>query len=334
MLNLNLNTLSSKLTEQPRGIFTPRFSASFFLYGGGGHGGNAVDPVNPGTGAVGGGGGAGMVVSGSITFVPYLEYTVTVGTGSQSISGSAGFSQMEGWDFNETRPIKAYAGGGQNGNPGDVYRKGGNSGDGYYQTPEGTSSYSAYTGGTGTTQNIAGSIFTAAGGGAGSGQNGVNGVVNQNPAANISGGGGSGSLATIEDYDPSVIAPGPATTYLSSSLGAAGGGTGGGPGQDGSPFGSVGPRGFYGGGAPFNTPFESSGFSYGAGGAGASISATTPAGAGYQGTLIITYCGQPKLDVVNGTTTFDGTNTVHIFNTGSGTFTYANHYLNLPVCGY
>lgn len=331
MLNLNLNTLSSKLTEQPRGIFSPRFSASFFLYGGGGHGGPAVDDVNPGTAAIGGGGGAGMVVSGSITFVPYLEYTTTIGTGSQSISGSAGFSVMEGWDFSETRPIKAYSAGGKNG---EEKGEGGDSGDGYYQTPEGTASYSAYTGGSRVVQNLSGDIYCAAGGGAGSAMNGVNGTVSQSPGGNISGGGGSGSLATIETYDPSVVAPGPAIQILSGSIGAAGGGTGGGPGQNGLAFGNVGPRGFYGGGSVANTPFDASGFSYGAGGAGASISATTPAGKGYQGTLIITYCGEPKLDITNGTTTFDGTNTVHIFNTGSGTFVYANHYLNIPVCAY
>ena len=329
MLNLNLNTLSSTLTEQPRGIFSPRFSASFFLYGGGGHGGNIGAQYS-----VGGGGGAGMVVSGSITFVPYLEYTTTIGTGSQSVSGSAGFSVMEGWDFSETRPIKAYAGGGQNGSGDFGANNGGDSGDGYYQTPEGTASYSAYNGGAATSANLAGAIYSAGGGGAGSAMNGIDGVIGQNPQGNISGGGGSGSLATIETYDPSVVAPGPSVQILSGSIGAAGGGTGGGPGQNDLPFGVVGPRGFYGGGSVANTPFDASGFSYGAGGAGASISATTPAGKGYQGTLIITYCGEPKLDITNGTTTFDGTNTVHIFNTGSGTFVYANHYLNIPVCAY
>lgn len=331
MLNLNLNTISSKLSEQPRGIFSPRFSASFFLYGGGGNGGPAVDTVNPTVGAIGGGGGAGMVVSGSISFVPYLEYTTTIGTGSQSISGSAGFSQMEGYDFNETRPIKAYAAGGKNGEEQGV---GGDSGDGYYQTPEGTASYSAYIGGTRTLVNLAGDLYCAAGGGAGSAMNGVNGTASQTPSANISGGGGSGSLATIETYDPSVAAPGPFGQILSGSIGAAGGGTGGGPGQNGLAFGEVGPRGFYGGGTsvPDEAGIGTNAFSYGAGGAGASISATSVAGKGYEGTLIITYCGEPKLDIINGTTSFDGTNTVHIFNTGSGTFVYANHYLNIPVC--
>lgn len=76
MLNLNLNTLSSKLTEQQRGVFTGLVSASFVLYGGGGGG-----STNNGGG---GGGGAGMVVSGALHIVPNVTYNVIVGSGASA----------------------------------------------------------------------------------------------------------------------------------------------------------------------------------------------------------------------------------------------------------
>jgi hypothetical protein len=49
-------------------------------------------------------------------------------------------------------------------------------------------------------------------------------------------------------------------------------------------------------------------------------------GAGTRGVVIISYPGKLKAFVTNATTTFDGTNTVHTFNSGSGTFLYTVPY--------
>ena len=322
MLNLNLNTLSSKLTEQQRGVFTGLVSASFVLYGGGGGG-----TTNDGGG---GGGGAGMVVSGALHIVPNVTYNVIVGSGaSASLFNSssnnptkAESSWMYGSNIVSTNPFTASAGGGFCAGTGSAgpsgtwaYRAGGASGDGFvYLSPSVSSSYPSYTGGP---VNLTSGL---AGGGAGSGQNGFSGSIGE---------GGSGSLIisssfqTFGYYSASIVV----SPYSGSdgtieyALGAAGGGGGarlslstepaggffGGSGQAGSPGG-------------FNTP---NGFGPGGGGAGLGFGGA-PAGNGGDGRAYIIYCGLPKMDVTNATTTYDTVHnrTIHVFNKGTGSFQF------------
>jgi hypothetical protein len=294
MLNLNLNTLSSKLTEQQRGAFTGLVSASFVLYGGGGAGSPA---------SKGGGGGASMVVSSSFHVVPNVTYTVMVGAGG---SGSVAYPVLNGEDsflygFNQLAsiPLSAKAGGGGAANG----QTGGPSGDGYvYLRPGVSSSYSGYPGAPAELSAAAG------GGGGGSAANGL-----------ISGDGGSGalvassSLQTFGYYSSSYV-----TSYIqtplqiSYALGAAGGGAGGG---------NPGGGGFFGGGAGNAPGFERLGFGPGAGGQGTPLTGGS-SGNGGDGRCFLIYCGVPKMDVTNATTTYDAVHnrTIHLFNKGTGSF--------------
>jgi hypothetical protein len=312
MLNLNLNTLSSKLTEQQRGAFTGLVSASFVLYGGGGAGDN--------TGLDSGGGGAAMVVSGSIHMVPNLTYTVIVGGGnSASIWNGTPVQAQSSWIYGSNQltsiPFTASAGGGFNGGRetgslNDYFRNGGNSGAGFvYFRPGVTSSYSAYIGGV-----YGGLPGKSAAGGAGSGQNGANGT------GTLAGAGGNGyqtissSLQTFGYYSSSIVADAPSPILpLSVALGAAGGGMGGT--KDLQPSITA----FFGGG---NADQEYND-AYGPGSAGCGVPYFgAPAGNGGDGRCFIIYCGVPKMDVTNATTTYDAVHnrTIHIFSKGTGSF--------------
>jgi hypothetical protein len=323
MLNLNLNTLSSKLTEQPRGVFQGLVSASFVLYGGGGAGGiNEFD---------GGGGGAGMVVSGSIHVAPNVTYDVIVGAGGSGSISSA-FNGEDSFIYGFTQlpsiPMSAKAGGGKAGpvaaGQGDDARKGGDSGDGYvYLRPDVSSSYPAFLGGLSAFQQSGGfSPNFAAGGGAGSGQNGENGVAAPAGAGGNSGDGGNGalvassSLQTFGYYSSSYVTSYTGPGEIAIALGAAGGGAGGS-----SPTAVVGAGGFFGGGSSNAPTFERIGFGPGAGGCG-SFSTGGGSGNGGDGRCFLIYCGVPKMDVTNATTTYDTVHnrTIHIFNKGTGSF--------------
>jgi hypothetical protein len=327
MLNLNLNTLSSKLTEQPRGVFQGLVSASFVLYGGGGAGGiNELD---------GGGGGAGMVVSSSIHIVPNVTYNVIVGAGGSG-SLTTAFNGEDSFIYGFTQlpsiPMSAKAGGGKAGPVAsgsvDDARKGGNSGDGYvYLRPGVSSSYPAFLGGNGDFEQSGGfGPNFAAGGGAGSGENGENGVAGRPGTGANSGDGGDGalvissSLQTFGYYSSSLV-----TSYsgydelnnpIDTALGAAGGGAGGS-----SATATTGLGGNWGGGdenAPF---FERIAWGPGAGGCG-SFSTGGGSGNGGDGRCFLIYCGLPKMDVTNATTTYDTVHnrTIHLFNKGTGSF--------------
>lgn len=293
MLNLNLNTLSSKLTEQPRGVFQGLVSASFVLYGGGGAG----SPLGNG-----GGGGAGMVVSSSFHVVPNASYTVIVGAGG---SGSVTYPVFNGEDsflygFNQLTsiPMSAYAGGGGAANG----KTGGNSGNGYvYLRPGVSSSYSSYPGALDYLSTDAG------GGGGGSAESG-----------SIYGNGGDGalvassSLQTFGYYSSSFVTSYTPDTDIAFALGAAGGGAGGGNFAGG---------GFWGGGDGNAPTFERIGWGPGGGGSG-TPSLGGASGNGGDGRCFLIYCGLPKMDVTNATTTYDTVHnrTIHIFNKGTGSF--------------
>jgi hypothetical protein len=323
MLNLNLNTLSSKLTEQQRGAFTGLVSASFVLYGGGGAGGiNNFD---------GGGGGAAMVVSSSIHIVPNVTYDVIVGaggSGSVSTAFDGEDSFLYGFMQLPSIPMSAKAGGGKAGpvatGSSDNARKGGNSGDGYvYLRPGVSSSYPAFLGGNGAFQQAGGFAPNyAAGGGAGSGQNGENGVAAPAGAGGNSGDGGTGALVisssfqTFGYYSSSYVTSYTPGGEIQFALGAAGGGGGGS-----STTAVIGAGGLFGGGSSNAPGFELIAFGPGAGGGG-SLHTGGASGNGGDGRCFLIYCGVPKMDVTNATTTYDTVHnrTIHIFNKGTGSF--------------
>ena len=321
MLNLNLNTLSSKLTEQQRGAFTGLVSASFVLYGGGGPGGTS------GANGGGGGGGAGMAVSGALQMVPNQLYTVIVGAGSSgSISGTLTKGE-DSWIYGYTQfasqPMTVKAGGGQPGSTltGGNVNNGGASGDGYLYFRAGvSSSYPANGGGTGSIISDTFGTYYAGGGGAGSTQVGGNGS-----AQAFNGNGGSGSLVissslqTYGYYSSSYVTSynGDNSQFIATALGAAGGGAAGT--TVASPTTGVG--GFYGGGDQNAPGFERLGWGPGAGGGGGFHTGGT-SGNGGDGRCFLIYCGLPKMDVTNATTTYDAVHnrTIHLFNKGTGSF--------------
>ena len=319
MLNLNFNTLYSKLAEQERGYNQPTVSASFFLYGAGGAGAYVTVGDNPNFRG-GGGGGAGMVVSGSINITPDAQYTFVIPTGSLTTDTKGDDAFFNGYDNDTLFPISVRAGGGYRGSTNTL--SGGNSGDGVYNHPNFTASYSAKTGGGGAEP-------TGYGGGAGSGFNGnaPTRVTTPGGVTDFGGNGGNGITSSITLFgwegsliDPTVVPSSEGVTHL--SIGSAGGGAGDrfhfvGPGastvQDGS-------RGIANGGTAFN---PRNGKGPGAGGGGDTlftggggsqppITGPNNSGVGFGGALVIVYAGIPKLqfsgsvvtnyDVVNNAT--------------------------------
>ena len=274
--------------------YIPGFSGSFTLFGGGG-GGASTTVVS---GRPGGGGGAGAMFTGSFNIAPNRTYTVVVGAGGAADT-SGGTTQFNGFDVGTVEiPITMSLQGGRNGTVMD----GGNSGTGSYTIGTTTTQLPAFTGGSGDDGSGGGTIRYAAGGGAGSCQNGVNGIASPN---RVSGGGGDG-------------------------LDAIGGGGGGG-GADRANFSGATPGiggdfgGGLGGGA---TDTNQNGFpatAYGAGGGGAtSTTIGVSGGTGYQGVLILSYPGTGSRFTATGnyTLSYDGTATTYTFNTGSSTFSY------------
>ena len=184
MLNLNYNINPSSGPGNCRGEVKFNYSASIVVAGGGG-GGNA------GNFGAGGGGGAAMAVSQSISIIPNVTYQINVGAGG-AIGSKGQDSYLIGFDDNDTIPISFYAGGG---NPGGV-QDGGNSGTGSIVRAGVTTSYSAFTGGTGELVINAFGPQKAGGGGASNAANGGNGTVGGAQGGNggngFSAGGGGG----------------------------------------------------------------------------------------------------------------------------------------------
>jgi hypothetical protein len=329
MLNLNFNTLYSKLAEQERGYNQPTVSASFFLYGAGGAGAYVTVGDNPNFRG-GGGGGAGMVVSGSINITPDAQYTFVIPTGSLTTDTKGGDSFFNGYDNDTLFPISVRAGGGFRA-PSPNSADGGNSGDGVYNHPNFTASYSAKTGGDAESPGY--------GGGAGSHQNGGSPTGGSFGVTQKGGNGGNGitSSITLWGWQGTL---GSGISYL--EIGSAGGGggdkahhdVGGVPPTPGNP-GSVG------GGTPTpGTPVLINGQSPGAGGGGDTlftgvlgfsqppIPGPNNSGVGFGGALVITYAGIPKLQFSGSVVTnYDAVNnaTAHlvIYNSatdGTGSF--------------
>jgi hypothetical protein len=303
MLNLNFNTLYSKLAEQPRGYYQPTVSASFFLYGAGGAGGFATTGDNSNYRG-GAGGGAGMIVSGTINITPDSEYTFIIPNSCSRTDTKGEDSFFNGYDGDTIYPISVRAGGGYR-PPYPNSFNGGNSGDGVYNHPNFTASYSAKTAGIGV-------FNTGYGGGAGSHTNG--GAPSSSLGVLKGGSGGNGITSSITLFgwsgsfiDPSQFLPNEGLT--SSTIGSAGGGaadrwqftTGdgltGNPGDHGVVNGGVAPPGT----VVDNIAGIVNGRGPGAGGSGDTINFTTSittsnaSGVGGAGALIITYTGIPKL---------------------------------------
>lgn len=317
-LNINSNTLYT-IFRGERGIYQPLVSASVFLYGGGGDG-RGVTAVS----GSGGGGGAGSVISGSIQIVPYMINTVVVGGGASG-SANGNPTYFEGFTDDEFTRVSAIANGGST----STGINGGGNGGGNFAYPSFTQSFSAYSGGTGTNAvGTDGNLYIAGGGGAGSAQNGENSTFAQ-PALQ-GGNGGNGVTASIETFG----------TPIDTEIGALGAAGGGGAGAGvitstgvSSEAGNVPSGGFYGGLPGANPALPR----FGAGGGGGywvtGIPAYEPT-SGSDGAFIIVYCGEPKLEITNGNTVYDsGSNsTYHILNKGTGSFSFAPQFLNVPQC--
>jgi hypothetical protein len=275
MLNLNYNINKAIGGGGCIGVMKYNYSASIVVAGGGG-GGSALSP--------GGGGGGGMAVTQSISIVPNLTYQINVGAGG-AVNTDGQDSYLIGFDDNDTIPIAYYAGGGK----GTDNLNGGNSGTGSLVRAGVTTTYNAFTGGTGASESSAFGPRRAGGGGASNQANGENGAISSgaaiggNGAGGVTSGGGGGYLGA----GPT---PPPAGSDGQSGNSTAGGG--GGNGQS----------------APQS------------GGSGRTATA------GSNGAVIIRYAGQPKAFVTNATTvTADGF-TTHTFASGSGTFLYTYPY--------
>lgn len=279
MLNLNYNINKAIGGGGCIGVMKYNYSASIVVAGGGGGGSAGV------AGGVGAGGGGGMAVTQSISIIPNVTYQINVGAGG-AIATDGQDSYLIGFDDNDTIPIAFYAGGGK----GSTSLNGGNSGTGSLVRAGVTTTYSAFTGGTGDSQFSSFGPRYAGGGGASNQANGGNGSAGDggafggNGGSGVTSGGGGGYLGAGP-------VPPPAGNDGQSGLASSGAGRGG----DGSSA------------AP-------------AGGSG------RVATAGSNGAVIISYTGQPKAFVTNAsTTTVDGF-TTHTFASGSGTFLYTYPY--------
>jgi hypothetical protein len=282
MLNLNYNINRAIGGGGCIGVTKFNYSASIIVAGGGA-GGNTGD----GNG-VGGGGGGGMAVTQSISIIPNVTYQINVGAGGAINQDAIGNSFLIGFDDNDTIPISFLASGGKIGLfPGGGINNGGNSGSGSIVRAGVTTTYNAFTGGTGSYSDSGGFGPAIAGGGGASNQaNGSNGTTAStqarggNGAAGITSGGGGGAKAGGPTPPPDS--------------------------QNGQPG------------------LASSGA--GRGGNGSGVNPSRGASAGTDGTVIISYTGQPKAFVTNAsTTTLDGV-TTHTFASGSGTFLYTYPY--------
>lgn len=227
---------------------------------------------------------------------------------------------MSGPNIVSTNPFTASAGGGFCAGTGSAgpsgtwgYRAGGASGDGFvYLSPSVSASYPSYTGGA---VNLTSGL---AGGGAGSAQNGYPGEIGEGGSGSLI---ISSSLQTFGYYSASVVvAPYSGSDgTIGYALGAAGGGGGARLSLSTEPAG-----GFFGGGTQIPlAAFGSNGFGPGAGGAGLGFGGA-PAGNGGDGRAYIIYCGLPKMDVTNATTTYDTVHnrTIHVFDKGTGSFQF------------
>jgi hypothetical protein len=201
-------------------IAAPIYTINYLIVAGGGSGG--LNGAGPGVGA---GGGAGGLLSGSTTVIAGTPYTVVVGAGGSSVTGTAligntgsnsSFSGVPqtafGGGYGGSSQAVAGGSGGSGGGgytagagtPGQGYSGGATSGGGGGAGGPGQASVGPWTGsgvgGTGTTSAITGVTVAYAGGGGGGigvagglGGGGASGSTNGvNGTAGTGGGGGAG----------------------------------------------------------------------------------------------------------------------------------------------
>jgi hypothetical protein len=273
--------------------YIPGFTGSFTLFAGGGGGASTTNA----SGQPGGGGGAGAMFTGSFNISPNRTYTVVVGAGGGADT-SGNTTQFNGFDIGIVEiPITMSLQGGRNGSG----MNGGNSGTGSYTIGTTTTQLPAFTGGSGDDGSGGGTLRYAAGGGAGSSENGVSGIASPN---RVSGRGGNGFVAL--------------------------GGGGGGGGADKRNFigATRGSGGDTGGGDGGGTDTNQNGFpatAFGAGGGGAtSTDSAVSGGSGYQGVLLLSYAGTGSrfTTIGNATSSFTDGITTYTFNVGSSSFSY------------
>ena len=258
-------------------------------------GGGAGGNTGDGNG-IGGGGGGGMAVTQSISIIPNVTYQINVGAGGAINQDAIGNSFLIGFDDNDTIPISFLASGGKIGLfPGGAIVNGGDSGTGSIVRAGVVTQYPKFNGGTGSYSSGGGFGDAIAGGGGASNQsNGTNGTT---AATQARGGNGASGI----------------------TAGGGGGATAGGPTP---PPDSI------------NGLSGSASSNAGIGGNGSGINPSRGASAGSNGTVIISYTGQPKAFVTNATTvTADGV-TTHTFASGSGTFLYTYPYPWTDVVPY
>jgi hypothetical protein len=274
--------------------YIPAFTASFYLFAGGAGGASTTDTGNR---RPGGGGGAGAMFTGSFNISPNRTYTVVVGAGGAADT-SGDTTQFNGFDMGIVEiPITMSLQGGRSGGG----MNGGNSGTGSYTIGTTTTQLPLFTGGSGDDGSGGGTLRFAAGGGAGSSQNGVSGIAFPN---RVSGRGGNGFVAF--------------------------GGGGGGGGADRANFSGAtrGVGGTTGGGDGGGSDSNQNGFpatAYGAGGGGAtSTTQGNSGGSGYQGVLTVSYPGTGSRFTATGNYSLSYSNgvTTYTFNPGSSSFSY------------
>jgi len=233
-----------------------------------------------------GGGGAGFVWTGSLTIIPNITYSIYVAETS-SAGLKGNESKFVGFDGNDDIPYQVTAFGGE------------------IQTYN--SSIGANNGGAGGSGSLLRAGVTTL----------YKGFVGGLPSVGTRGGfnqfaGGGGAGARGNGYDANIN-----SDPMSGK---------GGPGYD-SPFVPSGVVGAGGTGEAIGTfgsqqLISSSLYSQGS----SLIYGTSDAVTGSKGGIVISYAGQPKAFITNGTTTYTGATTYHIFNTGTGSFYYPYPY--------
>jgi hypothetical protein len=270
----NLAGNSSPATSNTLGPVILGTTVNYLIVAGGGSGG----------GNNGGGGGAGGLQTGTTILQPANTYSITIGAGGASVSGSS-LRGINGSNTTFSAVSNASVGGGGGGcQSGTTTGYNGGSGGG--------GAYSSGSGGSGTTGQGTAGGSGAAGGGCGGGGGGAS-QAGGNADNSQSGYGGNGTSSTIT---------GVATYY------AGGGGGGNADYSPGAASLGGGGRGGYNG----NTALPGSA-NLGGGGGGGSTNASNTSGAGGSGVVIISYSGAQAFG--GGVITTDGSNTIHTFYT-------------------
>lgn len=265
----------------------PNYVVEFLVVAGGGAGSSHYAGNYEG-----GGGGAGGYIASSLTIASLTNYTITVGAGGASAAGLGSNSGSNSAGLGQT------AIGGGKGGAGTQSGSSGGSG-----------------GGSGWISNAARDAGTGGGSGT-AGQGNAGGPA----GGSLNGGGGGGGAGAAGQAGALGGNGGNGSTWLN-GVTYAGGGSGSRHGSGSTEGGGVAGTGGGGTGSPAsasNTATSGTANTGGGGGGNWESSASTPAGNGGSGVVIIRYAGSQR--ATGGTVTTTGGYTYHTFTT-SGTFT-------------